>query len=107
MVLNKGCPACGSGAVEEFYECRNVPVNSVVPMCSREQALEYPRRDIVLGFCGDCGFIFNAAFEPGLSKYSDGYNPSQGCSGTFSSFSRRLTAPLSGASHTAFARAVA
>ena len=61
------CRNCHEGSMEAFYEVRNIPVHSVLLMPSRERALDYPRRDLRLGFCSRCGFIGNMIFDASVS----------------------------------------
>jgi SAM-dependent methyltransferase len=84
------CPSCGAGAMDTFYELRNVPVHSVLLLTTKEEALNCPTGDIVLGFCQACGLISNLAFDPGLHDYSTDYESTQACSPTFNEFARRL-----------------
>ena len=46
------------------YTTRNVPVNSVLALESKQEALDFPLGDITLGFCEACGFIYNTTFDP-------------------------------------------
>ena len=87
------CPGCG-GQMEPFFEFPNVPVNSCILMETREEALSYPRGDVVLGFCSDCGFICNLAFDQKLAEYSSRYEETQGFSPTFREFHRKLALAL-------------
>jgi hypothetical protein len=77
-----------------FYEQHDVPVHSVLLMPSRESALSYPKGDIVLGFCGVCGFVSNLAFDPTRLEYSPRYEETQGFSETFGSFHQELAEHL-------------
>ena len=88
------CPCCGNDAHEPFYRARNSPVHNVLLMPTREAALGYPRRDLVLHYCRSCGFIFNAVFDPSLHDYSRQYEETQGFSPTFAAFHRRLAERL-------------
>jgi SAM-dependent methyltransferase len=92
--LEKGCPACGSTQMESFYQVHNVPVNSCIMMTSREEALAYPKGEIELRCCHDCGFVFNACFDPKLIEYSTRYEETQGYSDTFNAFHMRLAEEL-------------
>jgi SAM-dependent methyltransferase len=94
MSARPECPACGSSRVEVFHEVRQVPVNSVLSLESREEARAFPRGDIRLAFCDDCGFIHNAAFEPARLEYSERYDPTQAFSPTFNRWHRRLAEQL-------------
>jgi hypothetical protein len=84
------CPNCEAGEMSLFYEVKNIPVHSVLLMPTRERALNYPRRDLKLGFCGNCGFISNTAFDPSVHEYSMSCEESQGFSPTFNAFARGL-----------------
>jgi SAM-dependent methyltransferase len=77
-----------------FYESKAVPVHSVLLLPTKDEALNYPRGEIALGFCQNCGFIANVAFDPGLHEYSVKYEATQRYSATFDAFSRRLAAHL-------------
>jgi SAM-dependent methyltransferase len=77
------CPCCGSTKVFIFYEADSVPVNSVLLMATREEATGFPTGDIRLGFCDDCGFIYNTAFDPKLVEYSSRYEETQAFSPAF------------------------
>ena len=74
----------------KFYEVRNIPVHSVLLMPTRERALGYPRRDLKLGFCPDCGFVSNMIFDPTVHEYSTSCEESQGFSPTFNAFAKSL-----------------
>jgi hypothetical protein len=71
--------------VEIFHDVPSVPVNSVVLLNSREEALNFPIGEIHLGFCDSCGFIYNTTFDQRLVEYSGRCEESQG----FSSFFRK------------------
>lgn len=86
----KSCPACLGGNVSVFCSIEDVPANSCILMSSEEEALTYPTGAIHLGFCSDCGFIFNTAFEETKAQYSDRYEETQGFSGIFNTFHRAL-----------------
>ena len=60
------CQACGGNSLESFYELSNVPAHSCLLLPTRAEALAFPRGDIELVFCHDCGFIGNARFDIGL-----------------------------------------
>ena len=90
---HSGCPSCGS-EMRPFFEIPEVPVNSCILMKTPGEARSYPRGDIVLGFCGDCGFIRNVAFDPALAEYSGRYEETQGFSPTFRKFHEGLATDL-------------
>jgi C-methyltransferase C-terminal domain/Methyltransferase domain len=80
------CQACGSHALESFYQLNDVPAHSCLLLPTRAEALAFPRGDIELVFCNDCGFIGNARFDIGLNQYSAAYEETQAFSPRFLKF---------------------
>jgi SAM-dependent methyltransferase len=94
-VIEAICPNCGSsGRCRPFYEVRRVPTNSCLLIENRVRALDFPTGDVVLAACSGCGFIFNAAWDPELTVYSDQYEETQGFSPTFNAFNRTIAEEL-------------
>lgn len=87
------CPSCGAN-MESFYAFHNVPVNSCIQLSTLKEARNYPRGDIILGFCNACGFICNLAFVSELAEYSGRYEETQGYSPTFQRFHHALAQEL-------------
>jgi SAM-dependent methyltransferase len=94
MTTNGKCQSCGSDQISTFYEVKGVPVNSVLLMKTRKEALTYPKGDVILGFCANCGFISNLAFDPQALEYSQRYEETQSFSPTYGAFAHRLAAHL-------------
>jgi len=69
-----------------FYRVANVPVHSCLALETREEAVGFPRGEMVLAFCEQCGFIANIAFDPGLGRYDDRYTDQQCHSARFRAF---------------------
>jgi SAM-dependent methyltransferase len=92
--MKNDCPNCNTAGMSPFYEVNGLPVHSVLLMPTREVAWNYPKGDLVLGFCSKCGFISNLAFEPSRHEYSSNYEETQGFSPTFNAFHRQLAARL-------------
>jgi SAM-dependent methyltransferase len=63
-------------------------------MQSREAALACPRGDIVLVFCGSCGFVFNCAFDASAHDFGQCYEPTQWFSPRFKAFAESLAGNL-------------
>jgi ubiquinone/menaquinone biosynthesis C-methylase UbiE len=63
-------------------------------MNTREAALACPTGDLRIGFCSDCGFIYNTAFDARKTEYSASYEETQAYSGTFNAFHRDLAERL-------------
>ena len=94
MKANSICRSCGGPAITVFYELKGIPVHSVLLMPTREVAVTYPKGDIALAFCRDCGFIFNTAFRPERQDYSASYEGTQAFSSTFTEYARGLATRL-------------
>jgi SAM-dependent methyltransferase len=86
------CPACGSSDIRIFHEQTSIPVNSCLLLDDRDAAAAFPRGDLVLGFCRECGFIHNTVFDIAKSEYSARYEETQGFSPRFREFSQELAA---------------
>lgn len=82
-MLHTKCPNCGGEHIEGFFEIKNAPIFSLVTVKSKEEALKVPRKDIELGFCHSCGFIFNRLFDTSIDFFTGGYEDQQGFSKTF------------------------
>src|SRR5262249_19683597 len=88
------CRSCGSQAVSVFYEMKGVPVHSCLLLNDEQEALNFPKRNIALGFCDSCGFIQNTIFDPAMLRYSSAYEEQQSFSPRFNSFSEALCQDL-------------
>jgi len=89
------CPNCrSSGCCHPFYDVLGVPTNSCLLVEDRARALDFPTGDIALAVCSGCGFIFNAAWDPERTIYSDQYEETQGFSPTFNTFNRAIAEEL-------------
>jgi len=88
------CPACGSVEMHVFYNVNDVPVNSVLLVNSRDEALGFQTGTITLAVCPACGFISNITFDEALTQYTARYEATQGYSPTFNKFHRELAQDL-------------
>lgn len=88
------CPNCETGEMSVFFEVKSVPSNSCILLKTKKEAIEYPKGDIALGHCANCGFISNTAFNPKLTEYSGRYEETQGFSDTFNQFHKALAKRL-------------
>ncbi len=80
--------------MQPFFDLTDVPVSSCILVDTEDDARGYPRGDIVLASCRECGFIRNVAFNPGLVRYSSRYEETQGFSPTFRRFQADLANEL-------------
>lgn len=84
------CPCCGGNATEVLYSVASIPVHSCVLLDTAGAARAFPKRDLELAFCRDCGFAFNHKFDEAVIGYSTDFEESQHFSGTFNAFARSL-----------------
>ncbi len=84
------CPNCRAKGMSAFYAVNRIPVHSCILMESPDKATDYPRGDLQLGFCGQCGFVCNVRYDASLQEYSPSYEETQGFSGTFNAFAKSL-----------------
>lgn len=97
VILEEGrniCPNCKESNLKIFYEIKNVPAHSVLIFKTKEEAINYPKGNISLGFCENCGFVGNVDFDINLREYSDRYEETQGFSKTFQQFHKTLANKL-------------
>lgn len=88
------CPACAGPHGTEIYRLDAIPVQSCILLDTEAEARNFPRRPLRLMFCDDCGFVFNAAFDPAMVDYASTTEESQHFSGTFNRFARDLVAEI-------------
>jgi hypothetical protein len=93
-MLHKKCPSCGSEHIDGFFTINNAPIFSLVTVKSKEEALAVPRKNIELGFCNQCGFIFNRLFDTSIDYFSGGYEDQQAFSKTFMEYLKRISEGL-------------
>jgi hypothetical protein len=84
------CPSCGHSGLTTFYRITRIPVQSNLLMKTRAEAISYPRGDLNLAICQNCGFITNTAFDPATQEHSTRYEATQGHSATFGAFAKSL-----------------
>lgn len=80
------CPACDGANLEPVYRTESIPVHSCILMNSPQAARAYPRRDLELAVCRDCGLVFNWLFNSSVVAYSPDFEESQHFSETFNTF---------------------
>jgi SAM-dependent methyltransferase len=84
------CPSCKTSQMSVFYEAKSVPINSCLMFSSQQEAVNFPRGDVILGFCTACGFISNVVFDPSKIDYATLAPEEQGFSATFSAYANQL-----------------
>lgn len=88
------CPICDGRDLWLGLTCRRVPAHSVVLRHSRDDAVSAPCGNVELAACENCGFVFNATYDPRLHHYSDQYESTQSFSETFNAFNERLAGEI-------------
>jgi len=88
------CSVCHSTDIAVFFEISQVPVHCNVLWPTRDEAIRAPKGDMRLGFCGDCGHIFNLTFNPELMEYTQDYENSLHFSPRFQGYAESLAARL-------------
>lgn len=84
------CNVCQSNDVKVFFELLDVPVFCNVLWKNQKQAQESPKGDLRLGFCYQCGHIFNTSFQPQKITYTQQYENSLFYSLTFQEYAKDL-----------------
>ena len=88
------CPICDSGDIDIFIEIPQIPVYCNILYKTREEALNAQRADMKLGFCHDCGHVYNYAFNPHLMDYNQNYENSLYFSPRFQQYAEELARRL-------------
>ena len=73
---SEGCPICCRVGMRVFIEIAEVPVHCNILWPTRTNAIQATRGAIKLGFCEQCGHIYNLAFTPALMEYTQAYENS-------------------------------
>jgi len=92
--VNTICPNCGFDGLERIYEVYGIPTHSCLLMETRQQAIDYPTGDLVLGWCPRCAFASNMLFDVSKNAYSIQYEEVQTFSPTFNAFQTELVERL-------------
>ena len=84
------CPSCKTPGMSAFYTAKGVPINSCLMFSTQQEAVNFPRGNVILGFCKKCGFISNVAFDPTKIDYATLTPEEQGFSTTFNKYAQQL-----------------
>jgi SAM-dependent methyltransferase len=88
--VDVACPSCGGTSTEPLYEVRSIPLHSCILLDTEDAARGFPRRNLELVLCPDCGFAFNAIFDDPAMAYAVNFEESQHFSETFNAFASEL-----------------
>lgn len=88
-VSGQRCPNCSGVHSKVFYRAPAVPVNSCLLFDDRDRAKALESGDVDLAFCPDCQFIYNSAWKPDQTTYSEQYEETQAFSETFNDYQKQ------------------
>ena len=88
------CPSCRSSRLTQVLEQHGVPIHTSTLLASRIDAVGYPRADLQLVVCGECGVITNEAFDAPGHDYSASYEEVQSFSPRFRAYASELARTL-------------
>jgi 2-polyprenyl-3-methyl-5-hydroxy-6-metoxy-1,4-benzoquinol methylase len=88
------CPICESDDIKLFAEVSRIPVHINLLFKSRKDAVEVPRDELRLGFCQQCGHIYNHSFDEDKLDYSKQYENSLHFSPKFADYAEKLARDL-------------
>jgi hypothetical protein len=77
------CPICDRPSDAPFLTRERVSVHQNLVVDTPDAARALRAGTLALHVCAGCGFLFNAAFDPGLLQYGAAYDNTQTCSPTF------------------------
>ena len=93
------CPVCDGRDLREFLRRTGVPVHQHVVYATAGDARAIPLGDLAMRMCGDCGFVFNAAFDDAKIAYDGDYESTQIHSPAFTDYLVDLARRLDGHGH--------
>lgn len=89
------CVACGAGRLVRFADLGAIPVETGRHFASAAQAMASPVGQVVLGFCPECAYVRNVAFDERLVDPAAPTDMNLYHSPTFRAFCSGLIAELS------------
>ncbi len=91
---DQNCPVCGHTAILDILDLPAIPVYCNVLWATSEAAQAAPTGDLLLGFCQQCGHVFNQLFDPALVDYTAEYENSLHYSPRFQQYAETLAATI-------------
>jgi SAM-dependent methyltransferase len=83
------CPICASSRITLFHHVARVPYMQNIRCETLDSALGVRTGQLDMTGCHDCGFVWNAAFDPDILTYDANYENDQGWSPTFAGHVRQ------------------
>lgn len=90
MISSIHCPGCGSAALSASLRIEAQPVILNYRFRTAEESAAVPLRPIALTQCGNCGLVFNSAFEEGVVPYDEFYENRQSHSAAFAKHTTQI-----------------
>jgi SAM-dependent methyltransferase len=90
----RGCDACGTTALVPFADLGDIPVLCGVHWAEPAEAAASPVGRMVLGYCPECAYVRNLAFDPALLVYDTTMDTNLHHSPAFREFSADLVKHL-------------
>jgi SAM-dependent methyltransferase len=90
------CPLCSGDDIATCFVRDRVPVFQNVGYETPQEAAGAAFGRLSITHCNDCGFVFNAAFDPGLAVYSPRYENDQTMSSAFCDYLDQIAARVLG-----------
>jgi hypothetical protein len=94
MTALSPCPVCAATDAAPILSLPQMPVFCNLLWPDQEGARRAPRGDIELGFCRQCGHIYNLVFDADLMAYTQAYENSLHFSPRFQSYASDLARSL-------------
>ena len=90
----RSCPACSSTETEQLLSLDPIPIHVGLLWATPEAASACRRGEFRLRICTDCGYVWNAAFDPDLLAYEQDYDNALHHSPKFVEWERTLAESL-------------
>lgn len=90
----RACDACGEAELVPFSDIGHVPVECGRHWASEEEAVASPVGQVVLGYCPECAYVRNVAFDESLVDPTAPTDMNLYHSATFRAFSAALVGQL-------------
>jgi SAM-dependent methyltransferase len=88
------CPACDRAELQPMVDMGEVPALCGVTWEDAAEAVASPRGRMVLGYCPDCAYVYNEAFDAAVMEYDGRYDNTLHFSGTFRAYASGLAQRL-------------
>lgn len=90
--MTRSCPCCGGAHGTHHFATPPMPVAAALLLRSAEAARATAQRAMSMWHCPDCGYLWNAAFEPELIRFDADYEGTQIHSPRFRAYLEGLAA---------------